>query len=40
MGVAAAMKLRDQLEGKRVGVVFCGANMDSGVLRKILNREM
>jgi len=40
MGVAAAMKLRDQLKGQRVGVVFCGANLDSGVLRKILNREM
>ena len=40
MGVAAAMKLRDQLKGQRVGVVFCGGNMDTGVLRKILNREM
>jgi threonine dehydratase len=40
MGVAAAMKLSDQLRGQRVGVVFCGANLDSGVLRKILNREM
>ncbi len=40
MGVAAAIKLKDQLAGKRVGVVFCGGNMDSGVLRKILNHEM
>ena len=40
MGVAAAMKLAGQLEGKSVGVVFCGANMDSGVLRRILNREL
>ena len=40
MGVAAAMKLAGQLEGKTVGVVFCGANMDSGVLRRILNREL
>jgi threonine dehydratase len=40
MGVAAARKLAGQLQGKRVGVVFCGANMDSGVLRKILNHEM
>ncbi|MEP6733155.1 MAG: threonine/serine dehydratase [bacterium] len=40
MGVAAAMKMRDQLKGRRVGLVFCGANMDSGVLRKILNHEM
>ncbi|CAN5810058.1 threonine ammonia-lyase [soil metagenome] len=40
MGVAAAMKLGDQLRGRKVGVVFCGANMDSGVLRRILNREL
>ncbi len=40
MGVAAAVKLASQLEGKSVGVVFCGANMDSGVLRRILNREL
>lgn len=40
MGVAAAIKLREQLRGLRVGVVFCGGNMDSGVLRKILNREL
>jgi threonine dehydratase len=40
MGVAAVIKLRDQLVGKRVGVVFCGGNMDTGVLRRILNHEM
>ncbi len=40
MGVAAAMRLRDQLQGQRVGVVFCGANLDSGVLRRILNNEL
>ncbi|MBC7673127.1 MAG: pyridoxal-phosphate dependent enzyme, partial [Polaromonas sp.] len=40
MGIAAAVKLATQLEGKSVGVVFCGANMDSGVLRRILNREL
>ena len=40
MGIAAATKLRDQLAGQHVGVVFCGANMDSVVLRKILNREL
>lgn len=40
MGVAAAMTLRDQLRGQKVGVVFCGGNMDTGVLRKILNREL
>jgi threonine dehydratase len=40
MGIAAALKLQEQLKGQRVGVVFCGANMDSGVLRRILNREL
>ena len=40
IGVAAAMKLRTQLAGQRVGVVFCGGNMDSAVLRRILNREL
>ena len=40
MGVAAAAKMGDQLRGQKVGVVFCGGNMDSGVLRKILNREL
>ena len=40
IGVAAAMKLRAQLAGQRVGVVFCGGNMDSAVLRRILNREL
>lgn len=40
IGVAGAVKLGGQLHGKSVGVVFCGANMDSGVLRRILNREL
>jgi threonine dehydratase len=40
MGVAAARKLAPTLQGQRVGVVFCGANMDSAVLRRILNREL
>ena len=40
MGVAAAIKLQDTLQGQRVGVVFCGGNMDSAVLRRILNREL
>ena len=40
IGVAAVMKLREQLAGQRVGVVFCGGNMDSAVLRRILNREL
>ena len=40
MGVAAARKLAPELQGQTVGVIFCGANMDSAVLRRILNREM
>jgi threonine dehydratase len=40
MGVMAAMKLRDRLTGKRVAVAFCGGNLDSAVLRRILNREL
>ncbi|MEP6989629.1 MAG: pyridoxal-phosphate dependent enzyme [bacterium] len=40
MGIAAATQLAGQLRGKTVGVVFCGGNMDSGVLRRILNREL
>jgi threonine dehydratase len=40
MGVMGAMKLRERLTGKRVGVAFCGGNLDSSVLRRILNREI
>lgn len=40
LGVAGAIKLRDRLRGKRVGVVFSGANLDSAVLRRILNEDI
>jgi threonine dehydratase len=40
LGVAAAIKLKDRLKGKRVGVVFSGGNLDTAVLRRILNREL
>jgi threonine dehydratase len=40
IGVAAARKLGAELQGQRVGVIFCGGNMDSAVLRRILNREL
>jgi threonine dehydratase len=40
MGVMAAKKLRDRLTGKRVAVAFCGGNLDSAVLRRILNKEL
>lgn len=40
MGFAAARKLAPRLQGKRVGIIFCGANLDTAVLRRILNREL
>ncbi|HEX5973162.1 MAG TPA: threonine/serine dehydratase [Gemmatimonadaceae bacterium] len=40
MGFAAARTLAPRLQGKRVGIIFCGANMDTAVLRRILNREL
>ena len=40
MGFAAARTLAPRLQGKRVGIVFCGANLDTAVLRRILNREL
>jgi threonine dehydratase len=40
LGVAASIKLRDQIKGKRVGVVFSGANIDTAVLARILAREL
>jgi threonine dehydratase len=40
MGFAALPKLRDRLAGKRVGVVFCGGNIDTNVLRRILLNEI
>jgi threonine dehydratase len=40
MGLAALPKLRDQLAGRRVGIIFCGGNLDTGTLRRILAKEM
>jgi len=40
LGVAAALKLKEQLRGKRVGVILSGANIDTAVLRRILNKEI
>lgn len=34
------IKLKDQLGGKRVGVIFSGANIDTAVLCRILNMEL
>jgi threonine dehydratase len=40
MGLAGAAKLRDRLAGKRVAIVFCGGNVDTGLLRRVLSREL
>ena len=40
MGLAATLKLRDSLAGQRVGIVFCGGNLDTGTLTRILRREI
>jgi threonine dehydratase len=40
MGFAALPKLREELAGKRVAIIFCGGNIDSGMLRRVLNREV
>jgi threonine dehydratase len=40
MGLAGTIKLRDRLAGQRVGIVFCGGNLDSGTLTRILQREL
>jgi threonine dehydratase len=40
MGFASLAKFGDRLAGRKVGIVFCGGNIDSGVLRKVLNKEL
>jgi threonine dehydratase len=40
LGVAGSIKLRDKLKGKRVGVIFSGANLDTAVLARILRGEL
>ena len=40
MGLAGVQKLRDRLAGKRVGIVFCGGNLDVATLRRILAGEL
>jgi threonine dehydratase len=40
LGVAGALKLRSQLRGRKVGVILSGANIDTALLRRILNREL
>jgi threonine dehydratase len=40
MGFAALGKLKERLAGKRVGIIFCGGNIDTAVLRRVLAREI
>ena len=39
MGFAALPKFRDRFAGKRVGIIFCGGNIDSAMLRRVLAGE-
>lgn len=40
MGFAALSKLRAELAGKRVGIIFCGGNIDVPTLRRVLAGEI
>ena len=40
MGFAALPRLRDRLAGKRVGIIFCGGNIDVVTLRRVLAGEI
>lgn len=40
MGFAALPKLAGRLAGKRVAIIFCGGNLDVGVLRRVLDHEL
>lgn len=39
-GLAGAYKLRDQLAGRRVGIIVSGGNIDSATLTRVLSREI
>ncbi len=39
-GLAAALKMRDQLVGRCVGLVLCGGNIDTRLLASVLTREL
>jgi threonine dehydratase len=40
MGFAGLAKLRDRLAGKRVAIIFCGGNIDSSTLLRILSKQI
>jgi threonine dehydratase len=39
-GLAAALKQREQLAGRTVGLVLCGGNIDTRLLASVLTREL
>ena len=39
-GLAALLRQPDRFQGKRVGVVLCGGNIDPRLLASVLNREL
>jgi threonine dehydratase len=39
-GVAGLLRLREALEGRQVGVVISGGNVDEVTLRRVLTREI
>jgi threonine dehydratase len=39
-GLAGLFLLRDELAGKRVGIILSGANIDFATLRRVVNREL
>ena len=39
-GLAAALKMRDRLVGRCVGLVLCGGNIDTRLLASVLTREL
>ena len=39
-GLAGIMKLRDELAGKKVGIILSGGNMDQETLVKVLSGEL
>jgi threonine dehydratase len=39
-GLAGVMRLREDLAGKRVGIILSGGNIDAETLRRVVNREV
>jgi threonine dehydratase len=39
-GLAAALKMRDRLVGRCIGLVLCGGNIDTRLLASVLTREL